>query len=64
LESGSTFWVTFYSHPDTSYSDVDVPINVPGNERQQWFLIQLEPGENIKSTDLASYWNVAEKTAK
>jgi predicted HTH transcriptional regulator len=42
------------------YSDADVPVN----ERQQWFLNQLKASENIKSTDLASHWNVAEKTAK
>ena len=60
LELGSTFRVIFHSHPDTDYSDTDVPIN----ERQQWFLNQLNAGENTKSTDLASHWNVAEKTAK
>jgi len=42
------------------YSDVDVLLN----KRQQWFLNQLKAGENIKSTDLTSHWNVAEKTAK
>lgn len=72
MELGSTFWVTFHSHPDTDYSDTDVPtnvptnvpVNVPVNERQQWFINQLRAGENIKSTDLANHWNVAEKTAK
>jgi len=54
----------FYSHPDTDYLDADVPANVPVNERQQWFLNQFKAGGNIKSTDLASYWSVAEKTAK
>ncbi|MFV9632035.1 MAG: DeoR family transcriptional regulator, partial [Methanosarcinales archaeon] len=67
-ELGSTFRVFFYSHPDTDYSDTDVPtnvpVNVPVNERQQWFLNQLKAGENIKNTDLASHWNVSEKTAK
>ncbi|MCD4843860.1 MAG: DeoR family transcriptional regulator, partial [Methanosarcinales archaeon] len=60
MELGSTFRVTFHSHPDTDYSDTNVPVN----ERQQWFLNQLRAGENIKSTELASRWNVAEKTAK
>jgi predicted HTH transcriptional regulator len=64
LELGSTFRVTFHSHPDTDYSDTDVPTNVPVNERQQWFLNQLKTGENIKNTGLASHWNVSEKTAK
>jgi len=68
LKLGLSFRVTFYSHPDTDYLDVDVPVNVlmnvPINERQQWFLNQLKAGENIESTDLASHWNVAEKTAK
>jgi predicted HTH transcriptional regulator len=68
LELGSTFRVTFHSHPDTDYSDTDVPtnvpVNVPVNERQQWFLNQLKTGENIKNTGLASHWKVSEKTAK
>jgi predicted HTH transcriptional regulator len=45
-------------------SDTYVPANVPVNERQQWFLNQFKAGGNIKSTDLPSYWSVAEKTAK
>ncbi|MCD4843382.1 MAG: DeoR family transcriptional regulator [Methanosarcinales archaeon] len=64
MELGSTFRVIFYSHPDTDYLDANVPINVPVNERQQWFINQLNAGENIKSTDLASHWDVSEKTAK
>ncbi len=64
MELGSTFRVIFHSHPDTDYLDANVPINIPVNERQQWFINQLNAGENIKSTDLASHWNVAEKTAK
>jgi predicted HTH transcriptional regulator len=54
----------FHSHPDTDYLDTYVPANVPVNERQQWFLNQFKAGGNIKSTDLASHWNGAEKTAK
>ncbi|MCD4843387.1 MAG: DeoR family transcriptional regulator [Methanosarcinales archaeon] len=34
------------------------------SSRQQWFLNQLNAGENIKNTDLASHRNVSEKTAK
>jgi hypothetical protein len=64
LELRSTFRVTFHSHPDTDYSDADVPTNVPVNVRQQWFLNQLKAGENIKSTDLSSNWKVVEKMAK
>jgi hypothetical protein len=57
-----------YIYLRSIYSDADVPINVPTNvpinERQQCFLNQLKAGGNIKSTDLASHWNVSEKTAK
>jgi hypothetical protein len=60
VELGSTFQVIFYSDPDKDYLDADVLVN----EWQQWFLNQLNAGGNIKSTDLASHWNGAEKTAK
>ena len=55
---GSAFRVTFYP-----LSEYNVP-NVPVNERQRWFLNQLEAGENVGGADLARHWDVAEKTAK
>ena len=45
-------------------SEADVHVNVPVNERQQWFLNKLWAGKKIKTSDLATRWNVAEKTAK
>ena len=45
-------------------SEADAPINVPVNERQQWFLNQLGAEKKVKAADLATRWNVAEKTAK
>ena len=58
-ELGSAFRVTFYP-----LSESNVPVNVPVNVRQQWFLNQLEAGEHVKGADLARHWGVAEKTAK
>jgi len=58
-ELGSAFRVTFYP-----LSESNVPVNVPVNERQQWFLNQLDAGESVRGTDLANHWNVTEKTAK
>ncbi len=58
-ELGSAFRVTFYP-----LSESNVPINVPVNKRQQWFLNQIGEGKRVKSADLAHHWNVTEKTAK
>ena len=68
-ELGSAFRVTFYPHSDiTARLESDVPINVsvnvPINERQQWFLNQLGVGKRVKAADFARHWNVALKTAK
>ena len=38
-ELGSAFRVIFFPHPEViARSEADVPVNVPVNERQQWFL--------------------------
>ena len=68
-ELGSAFRVTFYPHSDiTARLESDVPINVsvnvPVNERQQWFLNQLGAGKRVKAADFARRWNVALKTAR
>ncbi|RLG29249.1 hypothetical protein DRO03_07690, partial [Methanosarcinales archaeon] len=42
----------------------NVPVNVPVNERQQWFLNQLGARKSVRGADLAHHWNVTEKTAK
>ena len=43
---------------------IKVPINVPANDRQQWFLEQLAAGKQSRASDLAAYWSISEKTAK
>ena len=43
---------------------VNVPINVPVNERQQWFLEQLSASKQTKATDISEHWKVTEKSAK
>jgi len=64
-ELGAAFRVVFYPHPEIGEpSTVNVPVNVPVNERQQWFLEQLSTGNNIRAAGMAAYWNVTEKTAK
>jgi predicted HTH transcriptional regulator len=41
-----------------------VPVNVPVNDRQKWFLKQTGKGIRIPSSDLAAQWNISQKTAK
>ena len=43
---------------------VNVPVNVPVNARQQWFLDELAAGRHVKAVDLCEHWSVVEKTAK
>lgn len=59
----------FYPHPEIKVTSepvvpINVPANVPVNERQQWFLNQLGAGNKVKATGVAVRWNVTEKTAK
>ena len=69
-ELGSAFRVTFYPHPEIKLVPEDkdvptnVPVDVPVNERLQWFLNQLGTGRKVKAADIAVHWRVAEKTAK
>ncbi len=42
----------------------DVPVNVPVNKRQQWFLNQLSAGIQCKPADIVARWGVVSKTAK
>lgn len=68
-ELGTVMRVVFYPHPDVSglrHLDVlvNVPANVPVNDRQKWFLEQLALGKNCRASDLAAHWSVTEKTAK
>ena len=43
---------------------IDVPVNVPVNDRQKWFLNQTGKGIRISGSDLAIHWYVSQKTAK
>ena len=64
-ELGAAVRVTFYPHPEAIESETaDVPVNVPVNNRQKWFLNQTSKGLRISSSDLAAKWTVSQKTAK
>lgn len=68
-EIGSVIRVVFAPHPQTKgfhplVPGENVPVNVPVNERQQWFLNQLNDGIQCKPADITERWNVVEKTAK
>lgn len=43
---------------------LDVPANVPANERQKWFLKQIGKNIRVSSSDIAAHWGVSQKTAK
>jgi predicted HTH transcriptional regulator len=63
-EVGPSLRVTIFPHPEAGERLMDVPVNVPVNERQTWFMEQLRDGRNCKASDLAAQWDVTEKTAK
>ncbi len=69
-ELGSCVRVIFHPHPDVGVNVlINVPINVPVtdaslNERQRWFIEQLNAGRNVKAVDIEEQWGVVEKTAK
>ena len=55
----------FYPHPEAVESETaDVPVNVPVNNRQKWFLNQTSKGSRVSSSELAAQWNISQKTAK
>jgi len=63
-ELGSAFRVIFHPHPAVlEHSHADVPVNVPVNDRQRWFLEQLAAGKQSRASDLA-HGRISEKTAK
>ena len=68
-EIGFVIRVVFAPHPQTKgfhplAPGENVPVNVLVNERQQWFLNQLNDGIQCKPADITEKWNVVEKTAK
>ena len=51
-EPGSAFRVIFYPHPEIKVApEPTVPVNVPVNERQQWFLNRLGAGNKVKAAE-------------
>jgi predicted HTH transcriptional regulator len=65
LELGSVMRVVFYPHPEASEELIDnVPVNVPVNQRQQWFISQIQKNVMVSAKDIAGHWKVSEKTAK
>jgi len=55
-ELGTAFRVIFHQHPAVlEHSRADVPVSVPANDRQRWFLEQHEA---------SNYCSISEKTAK
>lgn len=64
-ELGTAFRVIFHPHPAVlEHSRTSVPVSVPVNDRQRWFLDQLAAGKQIRASDMAVYWSISEKTAK
>ena len=64
-ELGAAVRVIFYPHPEAVENEAtDVPVNVPVNDRQKWFLNQTGKGVRVSSSELAAHWNVSPKTAK
>jgi len=43
---------------------LDGPLNVPVNDRQKWFIQQIGNNIRVSSSDIASHWDVSQKTAK
>jgi predicted HTH transcriptional regulator len=64
-ELGTAVRVIFYPHPEAVESEAsDVPVNVPVNNRQKWFLNQIGKGVRVSTSELAAQWNISQKTAK
>lgn len=74
LEMGMCTRVIFRSHLDVAASEpVNDPANDPANEgvtgyalneRQRWFLQQLELGHRVSPDDIAQYWNKSVATVE
>lgn len=65
IEQGSVIRVVFYPHPEASEELMNnVPVNVPVNQRQQWFIHQIQRNAKVSAQDIAEHWKVSEKTAK
>ena len=60
-EMGMCTRVIFRPYPDVAAS---APANEPVNERQRWFMEQLQRGGQVKAEDIVSQWQVSLATAK
>jgi len=63
-ELGPALRVVFRPHSAAAAETADVPVNVPVNDRQRWFLEQLGRGDPVKARDIAARFQVADKTAR
>jgi predicted HTH transcriptional regulator len=63
-ELGPALRVVFRPHPAAATEAADVPVNVPVNDRQRWFLAQLNKGNPVKAQEIAERFQVTERTAK
>jgi len=64
-ELGTVVKIVFRPHPEVEkLIDTDVPVNVPVNERQKWFIEQLAAGCDVKAADISEYFKVVTMTAK
>ena len=61
IELGSVMRVVFHPHPEASEEQTG---NVPVNQRQQWFIKQIQRDAKVSAKDIAEHWKVSEKTAK
>ncbi len=43
---------------------IHIPINQELNDRQRWFVNCILEGKKISARDIATYWDVTEKTAR
>ena len=69
IELGSVMRVVFYPHPEVCEEQIDnvsvnVSVNVPVNQRQQWFIDQIQRHVKVSAKEIAEHWKVSEKTAK
>ena len=63
-ELGPALRVVFRPHAVVAAETANVPINVPINDRQRWFLDQISRGIPVKAREIAKHFQVAEKTAR
>jgi len=59
-ELGVAVRVIFYPHHEAIESETtDVPVDVPVNDRQKWYLNQTCKGIRVSSSELAVHWDIS-----